>query len=159
MESGFEKYIKQNRPEFEKGAPSPKVWQQLQTQLAVHHQKKALVVKMRRIGLGIAASLLFIAIGALLFKTNTQPGKAVNTGITVSPKQPVVVPVPNKTNADSLKIVRQQSIAAKAGGAKKEDAFELTGTDYGHSINYYTRLVENEQRQVQQLRVIDPDIY
>ncbi len=156
MESGFEKYIKQNRPEFEKGAPSPNVWQQLQTQLAAHHQKKARVVKMRRIGLGIAASLLFIAIGVLFFKTSKQP---VNTDIAASRKQQVADPVPGKPSNDSLKIARQQSITAQAGSVKKEDAFELTGTEYGQSINYYTRLVENEQKQVQQLRVIDPDIY
>jgi len=156
MESGFEKYIKQNKADFEKGAPSPKVWQQLQTQLAAHHQKKARVVKMRRVGLGIAASLLFIAIGVLFFKTAKQP---INTGIAASRKQPVAEPAPGKPNTDSLKITKQQSITAQTGNLKKEGAFELTGTEYGQSINYYTRLVENEQRQVLQLRMIDPDIY
>jgi len=156
MESGFEKYIKQNKPEFEKGAPSPKVWQQLQTQLAAHHKKKARVVKMRRIGLGVAASLLFIAIGVSFLKTVKQP---VNTGIAASRKQPVADPAPGKPNVDSLKIAKQQSITTQAGGVKQEGVFELTGTEYGQSINYYTRLVQNEQKQVQQLRVIDPDIY
>jgi len=157
MESGFEKYIKQNKPGFEKGAPSPKVWQQLQTQLAAHHHKKARVVKMRRIGLGIAASLLFIAIGILFFKTGRQPGKIVNSSIAMSPKQPVAGT--GQANADSLKITKQQSITAQAGDVKKDRTFELTGTEYGQSINYYTRIVENEQKQVQQLRIIDPDIY
>src|SRR5882757_9119893 len=116
MESGFEKYIKQNKPKFEKGAPSPKVWQQLQTQLAAHHQKKARIVKMRRIGLGIAASLLFfVMIGVLFFKTAKQPDKAINTGIAASPKQPAVGAAPDKANADSLKITKQQSITAQAG--------------------------------------------
>jgi hypothetical protein len=160
MESGFEKYIKQNKAEFEKDAPSPKVWQQLQARLVAQHQKKARIIKMRRISLRIAAGLLFfVGIWVLFFKIAKQPGKAVNTGIAVSPKQPAVGTVPGKVNADSLKIAKQQSIIAQAGDVKKDRTFELTGTEYGQSINYYTRLVENEQKQVQQLRVIDPDIY
>jgi len=160
MESEFEKYIERNKEQFEKGAPSPKVWQQLQDQLIMHHQKKASIVKMRRVGLGVAAGLLFfISIGILLFKNAQQPIKSMKAGLAASPKHPAAGTASGRVNTDSLKLKKGLQVSAQAAHSQKESAYELTNDEYPQSLNYYTRQVANKQKQLWPLRGTDPDLY
>ena len=86
MENEFEKYLQQNRDHFGKGSPSPQVWEQLKRGLEDHHRRRARVVRMRRIGWGIAASILLcIAVTLMIFKNKGQVSSTEITRNTYTP--------------------------------------------------------------------------
>src|ERR1700744_6700591 len=73
MENEFEKYLQQNREQFEQGSPSPRVWEKLQRGLVEHKARRHRVIRMRRIGWSIAASILIcIGITVIMFKNQNQ---------------------------------------------------------------------------------------
>lgn len=151
MEKEFEKYLAQNRDKLETGGPSPRVWQNLEAELIQRNQKTARIIKMRRIWLSAAASLLLlIGLGALLFKKDKSVIRAAKT-------------INIKTNTDTAKTTPQLLVnTVKPGKAiqKKEDGdFDLTDKEYRQTIYYYTRLVEIRQRQIGRIQNADPELY
>jgi hypothetical protein len=141
MENGFEKYLQEHKADFEKGAPSQRVWEKLKSGLEDHHQlRRARVVRMRRISWGIAASILLcIGIGLVIFKSKSQANH--NTVAR------------NATHRDSA--LDMQKIA-------QDDAERIAGVTDGktrQSLYHYTRLIEVRQKEMATLRQIDPDLY
>jgi hypothetical protein len=145
MENEFEKYLQQNRGRFEKGSPSPRVWEKLQRDLVDHQARRRRVIRMRRIGWSIAASILLcIGVTLLIFKNNGQVSRNPISGTALRP--------------DSM--IDVQKIAAQK--MKQDSADRLVGiTDdkTRQSLYRYTRLIETRQEQMATLRRINPGLY
>ncbi|MES2112544.1 MAG: hypothetical protein V4577_27570 [Bacteroidota bacterium] len=145
MENGFEKYLYKNRDKVENGAPSPQVWQRLQGQLIAHHQKKARIVRMQRIGLAAAASvILFAGIGYFTLK----PKETVNHAAVI-----------NQSPAKQTDSVHTKKEIAKPANKTNSNSFTVTAQETRQSLFYYARLIQIRQNQIKRLQGIDPDLY
>ncbi len=160
MEEEFEKYMGQNRDQFEKGSPSPDLWDKIEQQLILHTARKARIVKIQRIAWSIAASLLLLGSVGLLI-VNKQHGATQITNI--SPKihtgQNIAKEIPKIKNGDTIDAKKEIDLKTSTSPSRKNSAYELTGDEYRQSIFYYSRLVEIRQRQIRRLQSSDPDLY
>jgi hypothetical protein len=153
MEDGFEKFLLEHRERFETGSPSSQVWQKLQEGLAQHHQRKARIIRIRRISYSVAASIL-LAIGLFFVafnhkKTSKDPSLA---HISKSHRQ-------LKQSAHDNIATRQRLLVAKTGKKRKPNGLELTDRETRQSLFYYTKLIEIRQRQISRVQEIDPGLY
>ncbi len=145
MENEFEKYLQQNKDRFEKGSPSPRLWEKLKSGLEDHHQRRARVVRMRRIGWGIAASILLcIGVTLVIFKNKGRVNRDANTR--------------NTTHRDSV-IDMQKITAQKIAADSTERIAGVTDDKTRQSLYHYTRLIETRQKEMATLRQIDPGLY
>lgn len=153
MENEFEKYLQQNRDLFEKGSPSPRVWEKLQRDLIEHQAHKHRVIWMRRIAWSIAACIL-LAIGATLFifKNKDQASKnknQVNQGLVVHYAKPDDRIDQQKILAE--KIAQDSALKIKMAG--------VTDFKTQQSLYFYTHWIETRQKEMATLRQVDPELY
>jgi hypothetical protein len=145
MENEFEKYLQQNRGRFEKGSPSPRVWEKLQRDLVERQARRSRVIRMRRICWSIAASIL-LCIGVTLVIFNNK-GQGSRNAITR-----------NTMHGDSM--IDMQKITAKKMQQDSADrTVGITDSKTRQSLYHYTRLIETRQEQMAALRQIDPELY
>jgi len=145
MENGFEKYLYKNRDKLENGAPSPQVWENLQAQLKAHHQKKARVMRMRRISFTAAAIALLLA-GINYFA--------------LKPKETVKhIAVVNHSTQKQTDSVHTKKEMAKPANKTENNSFAATAQETRQSLFYYARLIQIRQNQIKRLQGIDPDLY
>jgi len=145
MENGFEKYLYKNRDKLENGAPSPQVWENLQAQLKARHQKKAKVVRIRRISFTAAAIALLLA-GINYF--------ALKSKGTI--RHVAVVNHSGQKQNDSVHIEKE---LAKPANKTNGNSFAATAQETRQSLFYYARLIQIRQNQIKRLQGIDPDLY
>ncbi|MGN6394237.1 MAG: hypothetical protein ACTHMI_01645 [Mucilaginibacter sp.] len=146
MENGFEKYLYKNRDKIENGAPSPQLWQKLQRQLIEHHQKKAKIIRMQRISLTAAASIVLLAgIGYFALK----PKHTANYAATIKKSIP--------KQADSIRHAQKE--AAYSASEANNNNIAATEQETRQSLYYYVRLIQIRQNQIKRLQGIDPDLY
>jgi len=145
MENEFEKYLQQNREQFEKGAPSPRVWEKLQRDLVDQQARRHRVIRMRRIGWSAAACIL-LCIGATLFIFKNK-----------SQVNPNAVSV-NTSHRDSM-IDRQKILAQKMALDSVERIAGVTDDKTRQSLYHYTQLIETRQKEMAVLKQVDPELY
>jgi len=145
MENEFEKYLQQNREQFEQGSPSPRVWEKLQRDLVERGARRHRVIRMRRIGWSIAASILIgIGITAIMFKNKNQvPNNTIAN---------------NRSHQDSM-IDRQKITAQKLALDSTEHIAGVTDGKTRQSLYRYTQLIETRQKEMATLRQVDPELY
>ena len=145
MENEFEKYLQQNRDRFEKGSPSPRVWEKLQRHLVEHHAHRHRVTKMRRISWGIAASILVCIAATLAIFTNKSQVSRNNFAR-------------NASHRDSM-IDRQKITAQKMALDSAERVTGVTDDKTRQSLYRYTQMIDTRQKEIAALRQIDPELY
>jgi len=168
MENDLEKFIEQNREQFEKGAPSGEVWKKLETGLIQYHKRNARVLNIKIIKWSVAASVLVIlGIGLVMFLL---PGKRNNSSeTTVAKVKPLRIDSSDKTgnreNPDTQKILaqkiaREKSLADDPFKAARKNLEDIPLIEkYDRSLFYYASLVESKQKQVDRLQKTDPSLY
>ena len=145
MENEFEDFLRQHRDDFETGAPSPQVWEKLKSGLADHHRRKARVTRIRRIGWGIAASILLcIAAKLVIFKNKGQVNRNAITR--------------NAVHRDSM-IDLQKIAAQKIGQDSTGRIAGVADNQTRQSLYHYARLIDAREKQVAALQQIDPELY
>ncbi|HZY38037.1 MAG TPA: hypothetical protein VFE53_15375 [Mucilaginibacter sp.] len=154
MENEFEEYLEQNRDRFEKDAPPPQVWQNIERGLIAHQQKKARVVRLRLVGWSVAAGLLLgIGIAYLAMRKDEPKATIAHHQPEIKKAAPVVLPA---KHTDTF-------YAEEPAQAQKKHPVhhEITpgGIETPPSINYYARLVAQRQQQFKQLKTLDPGLY
>jgi hypothetical protein len=145
MENEFEKYLQQNREQFEQGSPSPRVWEKLQRDLVEHQARRHRVVRMRRIGWSIAASILLcIAATLIIFKNKGQVNRNTIAG--------------SAPHRDSM-IDRQKITAQKMALDSSERVAGVMDDKTRQSLYRYAHLIETRQKEMATLRQVDPELY
>jgi len=145
MENEFEKYLQQNRDQFEKGSPSPRVWEKLHRSLAEHHERRARVIKMRRIGWSIAASILLCIATMLVILKNKDQVKHFTITRNAAP-------------ADNL-LDNEKRLAEKIEVDSANRVTGVTDNETRQSLYHYSRLIETREQQMKVLQRVDPDLY
>lgn len=145
MENEFEKYLQQNREQFEQGSPSPRVWEKLQRDLVERQARRHRVIRMRRIGWSIAASILIcIAATLILFKNKSKTGRNAI--------------VRNTSHPDSM-LDRQKLMAQKMALDSAERLAGVTDDKTRQSLYRYTQLIDTRQKEMATLKQVDPELY
>jgi hypothetical protein len=142
MENEFEKYLQQNRDRFEKGSPSPRVWEKLQRDLIEHQTRRHRVIRMRRIGWSIAACIV-LCTSVVLFIFRPIKNETITR---------------NDRHHDS--VLDQQKILAEK--IEQDSALRMAGvTDdkTRQSLFRYTKLIETRQKQMAVLQQVNPQLY
>ena len=90
MSSPMEKFIRDNREQFDSEEPRPRVWAQLEKQLAPA-EKKGKVLAMKFLRLGVAAAILVLAgIGVFYLAFDKKGGDPFVAVTPVNENAPVV---------------------------------------------------------------------
>lgn len=145
MENEFEKYLQQNREQFEQGSPSPRVWEKLQRDLVERQARRHRVIRMRRIGWSIAASILICIVATLiLFKNKSKTGRNAI--------------VRNTSHPDSM-LDRQKLMAQKMALDSAERLAGVTDDKTRQSLYRYTQLIDTRQKEMATLKQVDPELY
>jgi len=141
MENEFEKYLQQNKDQFEKGSPSPRVWEKLQRDLIEHQAQRYRIIRMRRIGWSVAAAILIcLSLVIMLVKTEEKDR----------------VLVLNNTNDSSI---MKRKLAAEIELDSLDRVKGITDNEARRSLFHYSRLIESRQKQMAILRLVNPDLY
>jgi len=142
MENEFEKYLQQNRDQFEKGSPSYRVWEKLQRDLIEHQARRYRIIKMRRIGWSVAAAILIcLSLVIMLVKTE-EKGRVL---------------VHNNNTKDSS--IMKRKLAAEIELDSLDRVKGITDNEARRSLFHYSRLIESRQKQMAILRQVNPDLY
>jgi len=142
MENEFEKYLQQNRDQFEKGSPSYRVWEKLQRDLIEHQAHRYRIIRMRRIGWSVAAAILIcLSLVIMLVKTEEKGRVLVHN---------------NNTNDSSI---MKRKLAAEIELDSLDRVKGITDNEARRSLFHYSRLIENRQKQMAILRQVNPDLY
>ncbi|MGZ3945073.1 MAG: hypothetical protein ACXVJB_09030 [Mucilaginibacter sp.] len=145
MENEFEKYLQQNRKQFETGSPSPRVWEKLQRDLVERRARRHRVIRMRRIGWSIAACILLgVGITVVVLKTKTQETRNAITQ--------------NTTHRDSM-LDQQKLMAQKMALDSTERLAGVTDDKTRQSLYRYTQLIDTRQKEMATLKQVDPELY
>jgi hypothetical protein len=141
MENEFEKYLQQNRDQFEKGSPSPRVWEKLQRNLIEHQAHRYRIIRMRRIGWSVAAAILIcLSLVIMLVKTEEKDRALVH----------------NNTKDSSI---MKRKLAAEIELDSLDRVKGITDYEARRSLFHYSRLIESRQKQMAILRQVNPDLY
>jgi len=141
MENEFEKYLQQNRDQFEKGSPSPRVWEKLQRDLIEHQAHRYRIIRMRRIGWSVAAAILIcLSLVIMLVKTEEKDRLLVR----------------NNTKDSSI---MKRKLAAEIELDSLDRVKGITDNEARRSLFHYSRLIESRQKQMAILRQVNPDLY
>jgi hypothetical protein len=144
MENEFEKYLQQNREEFEQGSPSPRVWEKLQRDLVEHQTRRHRVIRMR-LGWSIAASILLcIGITFILLKNKNETNHDAITRAA--------------SHRDSM-IDMEKLLAQKIALDSAERVAVVIDDKTRQSLYHYTQLIETRQKEMAALRQVDPELY
>jgi hypothetical protein len=132
MSSPMEKFIRDNREQFDSEEPRPRVWAQLEKQLAPA-EKKGKVLAMKFLRLGVAAAILVLAgIGVFYLAFDKKGG------------DPSVAVTPVNENAP---VVAQDKL------------LEEINPTYAKEVYHFTQLIELKQTELKQIEKDNPVLY
>lgn len=133
MSSPMEKFIRDNREQFDNEEPRPRVWAALEKQLAPS-DKKGKVLAMKFLRIGVAAAILVLAgIGVFYLAFDKKGG---DNPVAVTPK----------TN-DSNPVVAQDQL------------LEEINPTYAKEVYHFTQLIELKQTELKQIEKDNPVLY
>ncbi len=182
MKKGLEKFINENREDFDKFEPGPVVWHNIQQKLAKPPEKKGIYVSMRVLRwTAAAAMILVLGVAAVVFMntktgekpvvnhpsvrssdsssiaTNNLPDiKTANTlpaGI-LENENPTVREYLADNNVNKGNTRRRKQI--KNNSDFQEDKERLA---YEQSTRYFARLIVNKQNELKVLEKTDSGLY
>jgi hypothetical protein len=182
MKKGLEKFIQENREDFDKFEPGPVVWHNIQQQLAKTPEKKGVYVSMRVLRWSAAAAIVIaLGVGAFIFVNN-------NTGEKMVAENPVKkssesfssgtnnLPDVDTANTLAANISEGQKTTAKTSlpypgidkqnnqprkQLKNHSDFQVDKEllAYEQSTHYFARLIVNKQNELKVLEKTNPRLY
>ncbi len=167
MENDLEKYIDDNRDEFEKDVPSPGVWQNLETHLKHHHKKKKNVFGLIPAKLVAAASIIIVACagvigyfaynqhgGARLSNKNTKPAQA--NAVAKNTGQNSNDALLQKKRVDQMAQAKAQATTSKPG---ETNSVAFDPEDISQVLFHYTTAVKARQNEIKAIQKINPGLF
>ncbi len=182
MKKGLEKFIHENREDFDQSEPGPVVWHNIQQQLAKSPEKKGIYVSMRVLRWSAAASIVIaLGVGAFVFMNNSKGIKIVaenptkKSSDTSSPgtnnlpdintanklaagmsqsENPIVKESPPENNTDEENTRRRKQLKNDAN--LPEDKERVA---YEQSTQYFSQLIANKQSKLKGLEKTNPVLY
>jgi len=153
MDDNFEKYMDENRSAFEKGGPSPELWQNLKDKLTEHHTAKRNTKKIWMARWMAAAILLLIAgTAAIVFIPRKPQNLVVRQDEKVTPP---VAEKPAPPFKDSVTITQGTAVEKpRRGEAHNSDALP----DDDHALQYYQASVKQKEQQLDKLLGSMPEL-
>jgi hypothetical protein len=173
MSKRLEKFVKDNREDFDAFEPGPAVWHNIQQQLARQPKKKGVYISMRVLRWAAAAAVI-ISVGVVgLHYMNkqeqsiatTQPTNALpKLPVTDTNTQPATI-IPNNENAtikellaDNITEIRETSSKEKT--SKKNPSFyDKDLKAYEQSSQFFSQLIVNKQAELSGLEKTNPSLY
>jgi hypothetical protein len=129
MSSPLEKFIRDNREQFDNDEPRPKVWTALEKQLAPA-DKKGKVLAMKFLRLGVAAAVLVLAgIGVFYLAFDK---KGVDPPVVQTDNNPAVT---------------------------EDKMLEAINPTYAKEVYHFTQLIELKQTELKQIEKDNPVLY
>lgn len=164
MSNELERFIKDNREDFD-GADLPgDLWSKIEKQM--QPPKKSLVIPMRWVKMAAAAAVI-IAVGLITLKTvntnkptaeavaGTNGSNPVKTIDTAENKEPLIA---KQSNPDEDNDTAPATTLAKNENKKEEQtAADNTSTD--DELFHFTKLIEIKQKQIQTIKHDSPELY
>lgn len=130
MSSPLEKFMRDNREEFDSEEPRPQVWASLQNKLAPG-EKKGKVFAMKFLRIGVAAAVLVLAgIGVFYLASDKNQ---------VDPPVTSVNQTQNNSAADAM--------------------LEEINPSYAKEVYHFTQLIELKQTELKQIEKDNPELY
>ena len=133
MSSPLEKFMRDNREQFDSEEPRPKVWAALEKELVSTEKKKGKVLAMKFLRFGVAAAVLVLAgIGVfyLAFDKKTPDGTIV------------------KETPDST-----------PSAVAQDKLLEEINPTYAKEVYHFTQLIELKQTELKQIENDNPVLY
>jgi hypothetical protein len=182
MSTRLEKFVKDNREDFDKFEPGPVVWHNIQQQLNSQPQKKGVYVSMRVLRWSAAACIIAaMGVGGFLFM-NKEPKQAIagttktdtipENNITKKEQQEQTasdsnqIPaapageIPLKQNLAENKPNKTNNIAPlKPSGKNNSAPVDKELMAYEQSTHYFAQLIVNKQTELKGLEKTNPTLY
>lgn len=165
MSKRLEKFVKDNRGEFDKFEPGPVVWHNIQQQLKKgRSDRQGILISMKTIRWAAAASIIvLLGAGAYFFsqtkKTTTGPEIA---GTRQQPAGTATNNLPKPdTNKDAVHPTTPPDNQQRTT-ASDNDKAQLASAEqdaYSEEIYHYTRLVELKQDEIKKITKDEPLLY
>jgi hypothetical protein len=133
MSSPLEKFIRDNREEFDGDGPSPKLWAKLEKELTPA-DKKGKVLAMKFLRFGVAAAILVLAgIGVFYLAFDKKPGGDGTMATTTGKGANQAVP--------------------------QDKMLEEINPTYAKEVYHFTALIELKQTELKQIEKDNPVLY
>jgi hypothetical protein len=132
MSSPLEKFMRDNREQFDSEEPRPQVWTSLEKQLAPA-DKKGKVLAMKFLRLGVAAAVLVLAGIGVFYLAFDKKG--------VDP--PTVATTPSGTTP----------------AVTEDKMLEEINPTYAKEVYHFTQLIELKQTELKQIEKDNPELY
>src|SRR5688572_21123749 len=132
MSSPLEKFMRDNREQFDSEEPRPQVWASLEKQLAPA-DKKGKVLAMKFLRLGVAAAVLVLAGIGVFYLAFDKKG--------VDP--PVIATTPSGTTP----------------AVTEDKMLEEINPTYAKEVYHFTQLIELKQTELKQIEKDNPELY
>ena len=132
MSSPLEKFIRDNREQFDGDEPRPQVWSALEKQLAAP-EKKGKVLAMRFLRLGVAATILVLAGIGVFYLAFYKPSPDTSVVKNEDPGTSTVV--------------------------KEDKMLEEINPTYAKEVYHFTQLIELKQTELKQIEKDNPVLY
>ena len=160
MSTPLEKFVQENRDEFDHESPDPEIWEKVRKKMIPEKGKSGIIRSMPfKRWMTAAAAVLILAVisGILIFSkhektpsdlTKTKPAEAVpeNNSPVISKKMDTPSIVPKFETANNNKIKKDELPATPATEGNKE-------------MYYYTKLIEIKQEELKTLEKDEPLLY
>jgi hypothetical protein len=182
MKKGLEKFIHENREDFDQSEPGPVVWHNIQQQLAKSPEKKGIYVSMRVLRWSAAAAMVIVlGVGAFVFMNNKKDEKIVAENPTKKSSDtssPVTNNLPDINTANKLAAGISQSENPTVKESRPENNIDEENTQrrkqlkynanlhedkermaYEQSTQYFSQLIANKQSKLKGLEKTNPVLY
>lgn len=173
MSNRLEKFVKDNREDFDAFEPGPVVWHNIQQQLANQPKKKGVYISMRVLRWTAAAAVI-ISVGVVGFRymnkkeqsiATTQPTNALpQLPVTDSNTQPATI-IPNNENPTTKELFADNNIEIKdplpkeKQPKKNSSLYDKELKAYEQSSQFFAQLIVNKQAELRGLEKTNPSLY
>lgn len=163
MSNELEKFIKDNREEFDEVHPPAGLWNKIEDQ--IQPQKKAVVVKIGWIKMAAAAAVI-AAVGLLTLKIiNTGTGKPIQTETVKNTEQPksndtAVTQQPETAQQQSVENIEtppQQNNNLASNNIRKNETTQAD--DEMGALVHFAKIIHNKQKQLLPIKQYSPELY
>jgi hypothetical protein len=156
MSGPLDKFIMENREQFDADAPDPRVWEKINERMNPEEDKKAIVARVRSISfkrsmLAAAAVLSFLGLATVLYYSLYQ-NKPSDQVASTSPKQSNNLPKPTTDTAAQIAKVKTDKLPSVATQKTPESGTEK-------EMYYYAKLIEIKHEELKTLEKDEPLLY
>lgn len=161
MSNNFEEFFNENKSEFDEHNPSDAMWQRIENKITVE-KKPAVVIRMNRKWLSIAATLVVVLSAVFVYNKNSQisavgPVAQINPAIESTSTTPNTNNTPTETQ--NLETVVENLPAIQTVPAELNNNQQQLASINNEEMEHYTKLVELKQQQIQILKKDEPLLY